>query len=79
MDRRRHAVIDFLGRTSYSLFLIHFAVLVLVATVWVRNDWGVRFDAAGGMAVAYVLSLIVAVVFYRAVELPAARLSKRFA
>jgi len=69
-------VLDYLGRTSYSLFLIHFPVLVAVATVWTWLDWRNPWQALAGLGFAYLLSLIVADVFYRLVESPSARLSR---
>jgi peptidoglycan/LPS O-acetylase OafA/YrhL len=71
-------VISYLGQTSYSLFLVHFPVLVVVSTAWVRLDQTSVSDARIGLAIAYVTSLATADLFYRAVEAPAARLSHRF-
>jgi len=57
-----------LGRISYSLFLVHFPVCLVV------NAWGSRHlstsphAALFGMLIAVVLSLATAAVFYRAVE-----------
>jgi len=72
-------LVGYLGRTSYGLFLIHFPVLIVVSTVWVRMDWATQGMAIAGLIVAYVASLAVAHVFHRAIELPAARLSRKFA
>ncbi len=72
-------VVAFLGRTSYSLFLIHFPVLVLVATFWVQQEWTSSSAAMAGLVVAYIASLGAATLFYRFVEVPATRLSRRFA
>jgi peptidoglycan/LPS O-acetylase OafA/YrhL len=66
----------YLGRTSYSLFLIHFPVLVAVSTLWVWFAWTSRWSAVSGLAVAYIASLVVAEVAYRTVEAPATRLSR---
>ena len=63
-------VISYLGQTSYSLFLIHFPVLVVVSTAWVRLDRTSVRDARIGLAVAYVASLVIADLFYRAVAGP---------
>jgi len=70
-------VLSYLGRTSYSLFLVHFSVLVAVATVWTHLDWRYPWLALAGLGIAYLLSLVVADLFYRAVESPSARLSRR--
>jgi peptidoglycan/LPS O-acetylase OafA/YrhL len=69
-------IMSFLGRTSYSLFLVHFPVLVVVATIWARAEWVSPEAAMIALVVAYLASLGVAALFYRAVELPAARLSQ---
>lgn len=57
-----------LGRISYSLFLVHFPVCLVV------NAWGSRHlvssphAALFGMLLAVVLSLVAAVIFHRAIE-----------
>jgi peptidoglycan/LPS O-acetylase OafA/YrhL len=64
----KNRVIGYAGRTSYSLFLIHFPVLLVV------NAWGAsRLVASTGLAmtgllVAYGLSLLAGMVFYHGVE-----------
>ncbi len=71
-------VVGYLGRTSYSLYLIHFPVLVAVSTLWVRFGWSSWWNGAFGLIVAYFGSLAAADGYYRAVEAPAARLGSRF-
>ena len=71
-------VVEFLGRTSYSLFLIHFPVLIVVATLWMRNGWTSPAACLAGLIIAYLASLALSAPFYRFVEAPAARLSRRF-
>ena len=71
-------LVSYLGQTSYSLFLVHFPVLVVVSTAWQWLDRTSVWEARIGLAVAYVASLAVADLFYRAVETPAARLTHRF-
>jgi peptidoglycan/LPS O-acetylase OafA/YrhL len=71
--------VAFMGRTSYSLFLIHFPVLVVVATLWERQQWTTPLGAVAGLMFAYVVSIAVATLFYRFVEEPAMRLGRRFA
>jgi peptidoglycan/LPS O-acetylase OafA/YrhL len=71
-------LVSYLGQTSYSLFLVHFPVLVIVSTAWLWLDRASVWDARIGLSVAYVASLVVADLFYRAIEAPAARLSHRF-
>jgi peptidoglycan/LPS O-acetylase OafA/YrhL len=72
-------VVAFMGRTSYSLFLIHFPVLIIVATLWEQQEWTTPMGAVAGLVFAYVVSIAVATLFYRFVEAPAMRLSRRFA
>ncbi|MCE9555691.1 MAG: acyltransferase [Planctomycetes bacterium] len=74
----RSRVINYLGRTSYSLFLVHFPVLMVVATFWTRHDWHSPWQAMVGLTVAFILSLVVSDLFYRAIEKPSDRLSRRF-
>ncbi len=70
-------VIARLGRTSYSLFLIHFPVLVLVAAVWARLGWSSPIASVMGLLVAFAGSLAGSLVFYRWVEAPAGNLTRR--
>jgi peptidoglycan/LPS O-acetylase OafA/YrhL len=72
-------VVAFMGRTSYSLFLIHFPVLVIVATLWEQQEWTSPMGAVAGLVFAYGVSIVAATLFYRFVEQPAMRLSRRFA
>jgi peptidoglycan/LPS O-acetylase OafA/YrhL len=59
----RSRAVDKLGSVSYSLFLIHFPVCLVVTAWWYRNlpvdPWWSLF----GMGVAYVASMIAAFVF----------------
>ncbi|EXI67798.1 MAG: Acyltransferase family protein [Candidatus Accumulibacter adjunctus] len=61
-------LIGYLGRTSYSLFLVHFPVCLLVNALFsrfARNDpW---FNLVG-LVVAWLLSMAAAALFYRYVE-----------
>ncbi len=62
------AFASFWGKRSYSLFLIHFPVcLVVNAWLWPYVD-GHPWAALGGMVLAYVLSLAAAILFYEYVE-----------
>ncbi len=66
------SVIAYLGQTSFSLFLVHFPICLVV------NAWFSRFalspaEAWVAMFVAYAASLATAAVFYRLVEQPFAR------
>ncbi len=68
-----------LGRMSYSLFLIHFPVLLIVASLWMRFDWNSPAQTVCGLAIAFAASLVAAAAFYRLVEATASRLSRAFA
>jgi len=74
----RSAPLQFLGKISYSLYLIHLTVLytlIYVSFAWARSwnpDWYL-------ILVAYLgLSIGTAVIFFKAVEEPCMRLSRRF-
>ena len=64
-----------LGRISYSLFLLHFPVLIVVATIWLKLGWTSPAAALGGLAVAAVTSIAGAAIYHRLVEKPAAWLA----
>jgi peptidoglycan/LPS O-acetylase OafA/YrhL len=73
-----HPLVRFQARTSYSLFLLHFPVLIVIAAVWERYDWDWRGSTALALVLAYLASVLAAAAFYRTVEAPAARLARRF-
>ncbi|WP_371324548.1 acyltransferase family protein [Dechloromonas sp. ZY10] len=66
-----------LGEWSFSLFLLHFPVLLLVSTLWAMAGWSSPMAASLGLLVAFAASLGAAALFYRWVELPAAELARR--
>ncbi len=74
----RSRLIARLGQISFSLFLIHFPVLVLVGALWARLEWTSPEAAVAGLLTAFAASLFAAWAFHRWVEAPAARLSRRF-
>jgi peptidoglycan/LPS O-acetylase OafA/YrhL len=74
----RSRLLAWLGKISYSLFLIHFPVLVLVAAIWARLGWNTPELAVAGLLVAFVLSVVSAAGFHRWIETPAARLARKF-
>jgi peptidoglycan/LPS O-acetylase OafA/YrhL len=65
-----------LGRISYSLFLVHFPVLLLVSALWTRLGWVSPLLAGAGLLVSFAVSVVLALVFYRWVEVPAGRVSR---
>ncbi len=67
-----------LGRVSYSLFLVHFPVLVAVAGLWTRLGWTSPRAAVAGLLTAFVGSVALAFAFHRFVEGPAANISRRW-
>jgi peptidoglycan/LPS O-acetylase OafA/YrhL len=64
----RSRVVNYLGRSSYCLFLVHFPVLL------VTNAWGVKYlpgsavAAVGGLLLAYFASLVTSFILYQVVE-----------
>ena len=70
-----NAIVAYCNRTSYSLFLIHFPVcLVVNALVWHRDLSPVA--AVFGMAAAFGASHVAAFLFHRYVEVPCMRDSR---
>lgn len=70
-------VVAWLGQISYSLFLVHFPVLVLVSTACLRCGWTSPPAALAGLIAAIALSLASASALHRWVEKPAGRLARR--
>ena len=65
-----------LGRISYSLFLVHFPVFIVVATFWLKLGWTSPAAALGGLCAAAVASIAGAALYHRLVEKPAAWLAR---
>ena len=57
-----------LGRISYSLFLIHFPVILLVSALFSRSGWIAPWAGAIGMLATFGLSLMAASLLYHWVE-----------
>lgn len=66
-------MISWLADRSYSLFLIHFPVLLLVNAAFVHNVADVPGWQALGMLVGWLASLGAAALFYRFIEQPLSR------
>ena len=73
----RNRVVARLGQVSYSLFLVHFPVLVAVSAIWARLGWTSPAAAVAGLLAAFLLSIAAAFVFHRWVEVPAGHLTRR--
>lgn len=64
----RSPAMDYLSRTSYSLFLIHFPVCLVVNAVLSEVVAGQPWLAFGGMVLAWVASCLAAVAVYHGME-----------
>ncbi len=64
--------LSFLGQISYSVFLVHFPVLLLANAVYTRLELDSPASAILGLAAALTASLLAATGFYRWIESPAA-------
>ena len=74
----RDWLVGYLGRTSFSLFLIHFPVYLLVSA-WLARSPLTPGTAALGMLAAWGASLLCADLLHRAVERPCLSFSRRLA
>lgn len=70
------AFIAWFGRISYSLFLIHFPVLVVVSTAWLRLDMTSPYEATAGLITAIALSIVGAAAYHRWIEAPVGGFAK---
>ncbi len=73
----RHPAVLWLGKISYSLFLVHFPVLVFVAALWSHLGWTSPELASLGLLAAFIGSIGVASAFYRWIEAPSAHASRK--
>jgi peptidoglycan/LPS O-acetylase OafA/YrhL len=62
----------FLGQISYSVFLVHFPVLLIANGLYARFELASANAALFSLALAWIASILVATLFYRWVESPAA-------
>ncbi len=65
---RWQRAISSLAEKSYSVFLVHFAVSLLVSAAWYQADWQDPWANLAGMCLSFALSLSAGSVLYRAVE-----------
>lgn len=75
----RHPALLWLGKISYSLFLVHFPVLVFVAALWSHLEWTSPELAGLGLLLAFIGSIGLASVFHRWIEAPSAQASRKIA
>lgn len=73
----RSPMIRHLGQISYSLFLVHFPVLLLVSTLWSRMGLNSPMEATLGLLFAFLMSVLAAIYFHRWVEVPMTRLKHK--
>ena len=67
-----NAMLAYLGKISYSVFLVHFPICLLTNGLYAKFGLESASTAAVGMALAWAASMGVATLFYRYVESPAA-------
>ena len=73
-------VLQYLGRVSYSLYLIHFPMSHVVTTLgaWVLGDDPSPAAATAWLVLALIFSLMAAHMMYTFIEAPSVRLAARF-
>lgn len=64
----RSVLLGFLGRISFSVFLLHFPIFLLVSALYVRLGGGGDGVALAAMFLAWALSIAVGAFFHRHVE-----------
>jgi peptidoglycan/LPS O-acetylase OafA/YrhL len=64
----RSPLVRWVAGISYSLFLVHFPVSLVVNALWFRHVPGTPGLSLLGMCTAYALSMLVAVLFHHQVE-----------
>jgi peptidoglycan/LPS O-acetylase OafA/YrhL len=62
----------FLGQISYSIFLVHFPVLLLANALYAQTDYDSPLSTLVGLGLAWAASLLAATLFYRWIESPEA-------
>jgi peptidoglycan/LPS O-acetylase OafA/YrhL len=65
----------FLGQISYSIFLVHFPILLLANTLYAHTDYDSSLSTAVWVSLSVAASIAAATLFYRWIESPEA--SKR--
>jgi peptidoglycan/LPS O-acetylase OafA/YrhL len=84
VGRRRHlgdwlnfSWLQYLGRISYSLYLIHYPVACIITAIGYELTGTSPMASALWLAVALAVSIVAAGLLYRAVESPSLELSRR--
>lgn len=77
MSRQRLSWIRAFGRISYSIFLVHFPVCLVINAAFARFVPPQPLFQAIGMLLAWAASLAAGALFYRWVEIPLSRLAAR--
>jgi peptidoglycan/LPS O-acetylase OafA/YrhL len=72
----RSRAVSWLAGISYSLFLVHFPVSLVVNALWSSHVPPTPWLSLLGMVVAYSLSLVVAVIFHYGVERRVVRIGR---
>lgn len=75
------AVFQYLGKISYSLYLIHWVIGIKFMDFMIRlfgNHIENTLQASALIAVTLILTLLASHVFYQLIELPTLRLSHKF-
>lgn len=68
---RESSPITFLGRISYSVFLVHYPVGLVINAMFVRIAPNDAFINAIGLVICWIASVLAGALFHRHVELPA--------
>lgn len=76
-------VLKYIGQISYSMYLVHFAVLFwlnkynFLDYIKVSNEYTALFNYALRLIIVIIISVLIASIFYKAVELPMQAVGKR--
>lgn len=62
----------FLGQISYSVFLVHFPICLLANAAFFQSGWTSPLAASTMLLATWAVSMVVATLFYRWIESPAA-------
>lgn len=73
----RSRAVRFLAAISYSLFLVHFPVMLVVNALWSSHVPPTPWLSLLGMVTAYTLSMVMAVIFHFGVERRVVRIGQR--